>query len=103
MGIGITTIKDWKKNRKDLEAYTITVGNDRAIKTRKALKKPTLDLLDDAVWVWFCQERREGTPLSGPIVKEKAILLHKKLGGEEAEFTASEGWLWRWKNRHGVR
>ncbi|XP_060845640.1 jerky protein homolog-like [Rhopalosiphum padi] len=52
--------------------------------------------------MWFCQERRKGTPISGPIIKEKAIALHKKLEAG-SEFTASEGWIDRWKTRHGVR
>lgn len=74
----------------------MTVETEHVVKTRKAFKKPKFKLLDNAVWVWFCQERRKGTPLSGPFVKEKAIQLNKKLGGDETEFTAREGWLWRY-------
>lgn len=103
IGVGITTIKDWRKNRKDLESFCLTVEGEKAVKNRRTLKKPKLEVLDDAVWVWFCQERCKGTPLSGPIIKEKAFQLHKKLGGDESDSTASEGWLHRWKNRHGVR
>ena len=82
------------KNRKDIESCTVTVDGKKALKSRKTLKKSTLELLDNALWIWFCQERR--TPLSGPIVKEKALILHKKLE-VKGEFTASEGWLDRWK------
>ena len=102
LNVGVTTIKDWRKNRKDIESCTVTVEGEKALKSRKTLKKPKLELLDNALWIWFCQERRKGTPLSGPIVKEKALILHKKLE-VEGEFTASEGWLDRWKTRHGVR
>ena len=103
IGVGITTVKDWKKNRKELEAYSMTVETEKALKNRKMLKKPKLELVDDALWVWFCQERRKGTPLSGPIVKEKALKLYEKLGGDSESFNASEGWLHRWKLRHGIR
>ncbi len=46
--------------------------------------------------------------LLGPIVQAKARELHKKLlvkrGGENSEsFTASDGWLWRFSKRHGIR
>lgn len=67
------------------------------------LKKPKLELVDEALWVWFCQERRKGTPLSGPIGKEKAVKLYEKLGGTLDKFNASDGWLHRWKKRHGIR
>ncbi|KAF2890091.1 hypothetical protein ILUMI_16082 [Ignelater luminosus] len=52
--------------------------------------------------MWFCQERRKGTPISEPIIKEKAVALHKKVEAG-SEFAASEGWIDRWKTRHGVR
>lgn len=102
LNVGVTTIKDWRKNRKDIESYTVTIDGENALKKRKTLKKPKLELLDNALWMWFCQERRKGTPISGPIIKEKAIALHKKLEAE-SEFAASEGWIDRWKTRHGVR
>lgn len=66
---------------------------EHAIKS-EVLKKPKLERLDDDVWIWFCQERHKGTPLSGPIVKEKQCS-YTKMGGKETEFTASEGWLWQ--------
>lgn len=104
LGIGVTTIKDWKKNRRNIESYAMTVEGEEALKNIKMLKKPKFDVLDDALWIWFCQERRKGTPLSGPIIKEKAAILHKKIVGDEGEnFRASEGWLHRWKRRHGIR
>lgn len=67
------------------------------------LKKPKLELVDDAVWVWYCQERCKGTPLSSPIIKENVIKLYNKLGGLVENCNASEFWLHQWKLRHGVR
>lgn len=103
LGVGVTTVKDWRKTRKDLESYSMTVETEDALKNRKMLKKPKLELVDEALWVWFCQERRKGTPLSGPLVKEKAVKLFEKLGGDVETFQASEGWFHRWKLRHGIR
>lgn len=102
LNVGVTTIKDWRKNRKDIESHTMTIDGENALKNRKTLKKPKLELLDSALWMWFSQERRKGTPISGPILKEKAIILHKKLE-VGSEFKASEGWIDRWKTRHGIR
>lgn len=32
LGVGVTTVKDWKKNRKDLESFSMTVETDDALK-----------------------------------------------------------------------
>ncbi|KAF2900123.1 hypothetical protein ILUMI_06064 [Ignelater luminosus] len=89
-------------NRKGIESYTVAIDSENALRNRKTLRKPKLELLDNTLWMWFCQERRKGTPISGPIIKEKAIALHKKVEAE-SEFAVSEGWIDRWKTRHGVR
>lgn len=36
-------------------------------------------------------------------MKEKAVKLFEKLGGDVETFQASEGWFHRWKLRHGIR
>ncbi|MFS1564416.1 MAG: hypothetical protein ACL7AX_13685 [Candidatus Arsenophonus phytopathogenicus] len=100
-GVGKSTVNDWRKNRKSIQDFCMQIESDRALSTRCTLRKPNNEIVDDALWIWFMQERRKGTPISGPILKEKALMLHSKIenGGE---FTASEGWLTRWKHRHGI-
>ena len=41
--------------------------------------------------------RSENVPISGPMLKEKAIEFAKELSAES--FQASEGWLDKWKKR----
>lgn len=94
--VGKSTVNDWRRNRKSIESFCTHIETDKVLASRCTLKKPKHELVDDALWTWFMQERRRGTPMSGPILKEKAILLHSKLG-EEGDFVASEGWLSRWK------
>ncbi|XP_006014171.2 jerky protein homolog-like [Latimeria chalumnae] len=53
-------------------------------------------------WMWFVQNRLKGTPISGPILKEKAKHFHRDLNSEEEGFNASDGWLNWFKNRHGI-
>ena len=36
----------------------------------------------EALYIWLKQERMEGTPISGPILCEKAIQLHQRMYGE---------------------
>lgn len=101
LNVGKSTVNDWRRNRESLQDFCTQVETDKALTDRRTLKKPTNELVDDALWLWFMQERRRGTPISGPILKEKAIFFHSKLE-ESTEFTASDGWLRRWKKRHGV-
>lgn len=100
-GVGESTVSDWKKKRKEIEEFCCKLDTKGALESRSTIKKPKLEKLDDALLLWFKQERANGKPISGPIVKEKAVLLHKKMGGNE-DFVASEGWLNRWKKRHGI-
>lgn len=48
------------------------------------------------------QVRAEDTPISGPIIAAKAKQFFEKLG-IVGTFDASQGWLTRFKQRHGIR
>jgi hypothetical protein len=52
----------------------------------------------DALFLWFTRERERGNPLSGPIIQEKALQLNTLLEGDP-NFTATNGWLDRWKKK----
>ena len=56
--------------------------------------------LDKAVFKWFLNVRTQNVALSSEIVQEKAGDYAKELGIED--FKASDGWLWRWKNRYNI-
>lgn len=101
-GVGVSTVCDWKKNRKDIEDFCAKMVSKDSLKTRSTARKAENENLDDALYMWFMQERERGVPLSGPIIQEKALSLNRKLRGDPA-FTASVGWLGRWKDRHGIR
>lgn len=58
--------------------------------------------LESAVHQWFVQARAEGSPISGTVVQIQAGKFDKALNGEESTFKASQGWLQRFKNRHGI-
>jgi len=61
--------------------------------------------LDKALYAWFIQQRSTGTPISGPLLQEKAKHFFTQLNTETAdrEFKASTGWLEKFKTRHGIR
>lgn len=100
-GVGNSTITDWKKNRSKIEQFCISTTS-KCTESRQTAKTTPLDKLDSALFVWFSQEREKGTPISGPLIKEKALKLNKLMNGDES-FVASTGWLDRFKKRHGIR
>ncbi|KAL7725492.1 hypothetical protein ACLKA6_001182 [Drosophila palustris] len=66
----------------------------------KRSKIPAYDRIDKAVLDWFTAARGQNMPISGVILKEKAMEFAKRFG--EDNFKASTGWLDKWKQRHDV-
>jgi hypothetical protein len=56
--------------------------------------------MDEALLLWFKQRRAMNAPIGGPLVKVKANKLAIELG--IVDWEASEGWLHRFKERHGL-
>ena len=96
--VGKSMISDIKKNREKILRFEQTWVRVKA-KVMKLGDDPQHDI---AVYLWFKQKRMEGVPDSGPILCEKAVQLHKKMYGEEADFSGSTGWQWRLCKRHGI-
>lgn len=69
---------------------------------RKRLTKPINQFGDEATWLWFREQRAAGCPLSGPLIRLQALRFWSLFGGADS-FLATEGWLSRWKVRHGIR
>lgn len=57
---------------------------------------------DQVVYLWFKQKRTFGDPVTGALLKAKALQFHRQLYGE-TNFVASEGWLKNFKLRHGIK
>lgn len=102
LGVGISTVSDWKKNRKEIEDFCAKMVSRDSLGNRGTIKKAKNVTLDDALYMWYIQELENGIPMSGPTLRKKALSLNKKLGGDPT-FTASVGWLGRWKARHGIK
>jgi len=76
---------------------------ERGPGTRKTLKQPENLVLENALFMWFMQQRRQYIPISGEIIFEKARLFHCEITKKEDGFTASKGWLDNFKHSHGIR
>lgn len=65
---------------------------------RRTLKVSVYKLMEKELYKWFLKQRERNLPVSGDIIREKAL----SLCGNET-FTASDGWLQRFKTRYGIR
>lgn len=99
--VSVSTVKGWIKRKDDLRQWETQHQNALPVK-RKRLKNPVNSLVDEATWLWFKSRRATGCPLSGPLIRVQAMRFWAVLGGA-ADFGATEGWLSKWKNRHGIR
>lgn len=95
-GVGISTVSDWVKSKSKLLQHSSKIPN------RKTMKPAEYEKINEALFLWFTQQRVKGMPLSGPIIQEKAKILAEMLGEDGKDFTASSGWLDRFKNRYGI-
>ncbi|GBO35484.1 Tigger transposable element-derived protein 4, partial [Araneus ventricosus] len=66
----------------------------------KHLKTCVCEDVDKAVLKWIHTMRDKNVPISGPFIIEKALQFAKALGYDE--FRGSNGWLEKFKRRHGI-
>lgn len=101
MGVGTSTISDWKKSRSDIEKWCSFTASINRTKKPKTMKKATNNKVNEALYRWFNKRSLQGLPISGPLLKEKALRFNKEIG--VGGFKASDGWLESWKKHYGVQ
>ncbi|KAH8040253.1 hypothetical protein HPB51_009801 [Rhipicephalus microplus] len=67
---------------------------------RKRLREAAYPDLENAVLLRLKRARSSNLPINGPILREKAEELSLRLGIED--FKCSDGWISRFKERHGL-
>ncbi len=92
------------KQKEQIKGY-IAERDEEEASCRKKMRMADDEQFDKAVYLWFAQERSKGIPINGPLIMEKARLLHKVIypDAPDGTFKASPGWLYRFKQRHGIR
>ena len=91
-GVPANTLSTWKKSKDK-----VFEGFQKGSATTKRLKVDTYDQVNKAVLKLFTRLRSENVPVSGVLIKEKALYFAKELNFEK--FQASDGWLDKWKKR----
>ena len=70
-GVSKQQISDIRKNKDKILKFTGSIETSEGLK-RKSLKLADDEQLDKALYAWFIQQRSTGTPISGPLLQEKA-------------------------------
>ena len=91
-GVPKNTVSIWVKNKAKL-----FIALKQCSDKRKKLRESDYKRVDNVVFRWLLSERSQDIPIDGIFIKEKALQYAKELGFNE--FQASDGWLWRWKER----
>ena len=91
-----STLSTWLKSKdKIVKAFE----GGASLKMQR-LKPCGNENLDQALYTWFVQMTQQGVPVSGPVLREKALRYAKEM--DIKVFTASNGRFDGWKNRHDV-
>ena len=88
-------LSTWIKNKE-----TIKDGYQKFGPKRKSMKVGAHDELEEVLITWFEATRSNNIPVLGPLLQAKAEELSQKMNIHG--FHASNGWLDRFKERHGV-
>lgn len=99
-GVHLQTIRRIRAKGDQLQQGAMCLG----FENRKRIRKPKLDELDNRLYTWFLEQSVNGTDgrITDMILKKKANELNAKFGGPST-FSASNGWIWRFKKRHGIQ
>lgn len=101
--VGRTTISDiLKRKYKFFKFMTMNADKEENLKRRRTLRRTVHKVLEDKLLEWYNESRAQGGYVSGPMISVKAQELHKELGYTDI-FTASNGWLDRFKVRNGIK
>lgn len=96
-GISSSTVRRIKSNALELRQRLEIPG----AATRKKMRKPLMEELDARLYEWYLERRALGDYISDSILQAKAKKLNEAYG-DTSKFTASKGWIWRFKNRYGI-
>ncbi|XP_044019633.1 jerky protein homolog-like [Aphidius gifuensis] len=102
LGISVSTISGWKNDEKLLSLQRDQIHAIRANKVKR-LRQLDNSLVDEATWMWFKDQRKSGSPITGPIIQAQAIFFFWQHLETSKKFEASTGWLDKWKKRHQIR
>lgn len=101
--VGRTTVSDiLKRKYKFYKFMALNVNKEENLKRRRTLRRTVHKDLEDKLLEWYNDKRAQGDYVSGPMIAVKAQEMYKELG-YTGTFSASNGWLDRFKVRSGIK
>lgn len=74
---------------------------ENKMRDRKRKRTGKADDVEKALYTWFADARAQDTPITTVILEEKARQFTTAL--DKPDFKVTNGWLCRWKARHGIK
>ena len=104
-GVKKQTVPDIRKAKDKLLAFSVKYNVIEGRKSlsfgrRKRVQVSNDENLEKAGTTWFVQPRSCGVKVCGIAIQATAQKLARHI--EITDFTASDGWLWRFRNKHGI-
>ncbi|KAH8033143.1 hypothetical protein HPB51_007873 [Rhipicephalus microplus] len=96
-GVSDTTVSTIDKNKDKLRQQ---LQQDSSSLSRKRIRASKYEYMDAALFRWFREVRPQSIPVSGPMLQQKAKCLGALLGHDD--FNPLNGWIQRFKDRHGI-
>lgn len=99
-GVNKSIISRLNKNKQGvLSNVTTSLGLN--VKKGNYVKRCEFPEMERQLYQWFINQREKQVPISGAMLKERALAIHNRLDPEKP-FSGSEGWLTNFKRRHGI-
>ncbi|XP_043258386.1 jerky protein homolog-like [Colletes gigas] len=95
--ISDSTIRRIKKQELQIHSRLQTPRD----KDKKRFRKPPLKELEDRLFEWYQEQKAIDDGVTNIMLQEKAVELNKEFGGPPT-FHASQGWVWRFKQRRSI-
>ncbi|KAH8009787.1 hypothetical protein HPB51_019346 [Rhipicephalus microplus] len=96
-GVSDTTLSTIYKNKDKLRQQ---LQQDSSSLSRKKIRTSKYEDVDAALFRLFREVRAQSIPVSGPMLQQKAKCLGALLGHDD--FNPLNGWIQRFKDRHGI-
>ena len=104
-GVKKQTVSDIRRSKEKLQAYAVKfdVNSNKdkkgVVHTRQHIKVAKSKNLEEAVYKWYVQEYSAGVNVRGVDILDAAVKFVTHIG---IPFSGSGGWLWHFRNRHGI-
>lgn len=98
LGIAASTLNSIYRKKNEIREQIRRCGKSSI--TRKTSKESKFSELEKILFTWYQQSRAANIPIDGSIIREKAKQIAERLGIND--FAASNGWITRFKDRHGL-